>query len=65
MTWLSGAKHQGILQSVSLPFTQGKLGMAVVVYSFISELGMGQGEHCEQEGVHMALASGKCWKLLP
>jgi hypothetical protein len=36
--------------------------MAEVVYSFISELGMG---HCGQEGVYMALASGKCWKLLP
>lgn len=23
------------------------------------------GEHCAQEGVHVALASGKCWKLLP
>lgn len=35
------ANHQGILQSVALPFIQGKLGMAAVVYSFTSELGMG------------------------
>lgn len=65
MTWLSGANHQSILQSVALPFTQEKLGMVTVVYSFISKLGMGQGEHYGQEGVHMALALGKCWKLLP
>lgn len=63
MIWLSGANHQGTLQSVALSFTQGKLGMAKVVYYFTSELEIGKGEHCGQEGVHMALVppeAGKC-----
>lgn len=45
--------------------------MAAVVHSLTSELGMDHGpdihkdcEPCGLEGVHVALASGKCWKLL-
>lgn len=46
--------------------------MAAVVYSLTSELGMDHGpdihqdcERCGLEEAHVALASGKCWKLLP